>query len=93
MKFYAGIGSRKTPPSILRIMEHWADTLARDGWVLRSGGAPGADSAFERGALAGTTQIFLPWPGFEGRDGISRDPTATWEKAASIAADAPPARA
>ena len=37
--------------------------------VLRSGGADGADSAFEKGALkAGhIMEIYLPWPGFQGR--------------------------
>lgn len=41
------------------------------GYCLRSGGADGADGAFESGA--GTKQIFLPWDGFSGRtvDGIS----------------------
>lgn len=36
---------------------------------MRSGGAPGADSAFERGALAsgGRVGLYLPWRGFEGR--------------------------
>lgn len=41
------------------------------GYCLRSGGAAGADAAFESGAK--TKQIFLPWDGFNGRnvDGIS----------------------
>jgi len=47
--YYAGIGSRKTPPDILALMEACAYKLARYGWNLRSGGAPGADQAFERG--------------------------------------------
>ena len=40
---YTGIGSRKTPPGILAQMSELAAFLARSGWVLRSGGAPGAD--------------------------------------------------
>ena len=50
MQHYTGIGSRKTPPEILRIMEALAETLALKGWTLRSGGARGADQAFEAGA-------------------------------------------
>lgn len=40
--------------------------LCEDGWVLRSGGAQGADSAFERGCdiVGGKKEIFLPWKEF-----------------------------
>lgn len=36
---------------------------------MRTGGAPGADTAFEAGALAagGRVGLYLPWRGFEGR--------------------------
>lgn len=45
-----------------------AKRLATLGWTVRSGAADGADTAFERGALAGggKTEIWLPWPGFNG---------------------------
>lgn len=56
-KYYAGIGSRKTPQEILDLMVHIAKQLRHDGWILRSGGAQGADSAFELGAL-NKTEIF-----------------------------------
>ncbi len=46
-KYYAGIGSRKTPPDILDLMTSIASALQQQGWVLRSGGARGADRAFE----------------------------------------------
>ena len=46
---YAGIGSRETPPNVLVHMTGIAKVLARNGWTLRSGGAKGADSAFEAG--------------------------------------------
>lgn len=66
MKYYTGIGSRSTPQDVLALFEAVAAKLSQvDDWVLRSGAAPGADSAFERGAIA--AQIFLPWNGFEGR--------------------------
>lgn len=47
---YAGIGSRKTPEAVLIEMSNIAMKLAMRGWTLRSGGADGADKAFERGA-------------------------------------------
>lgn len=49
-KFYAGIGSRETPERVLNQMNAIAIMLQQDGWTLRSGGAVGADTAFERGA-------------------------------------------
>lgn len=44
--------------------------LARGGWVLRSGGSPGADTAFEKGCDlgGGAKEIYLPWRGFNGSD-------------------------
>jgi hypothetical protein len=63
---YAGIGSRQTPDWVLERMETVAEFLAASGWTLRSGGAEGADTAFERGCIkgAGKREIFLPWAGF-----------------------------
>lgn len=49
-KLYAGIGSRETPERILNQMNAVAVVLQENGWRLRSGGAKGADDAFERGA-------------------------------------------
>jgi len=49
MKYYAGIGSRKTPDDILKKMVDIADDLEKRGYTLRSGGAEGADQAFEFG--------------------------------------------
>lgn len=49
-KVYAGIGSRETPEHILNQMHAIAVELQARGFTLRSGGAAGADTAFERGA-------------------------------------------
>lgn len=49
--FYAGIGSRETPLEIKEIMTKIAIKLELLGYILRSGGAIGADSAFESGVL------------------------------------------
>ncbi len=50
MSCYTGVGSRDTPPSMLQLMTRIAARLALDGYTLRSGGAVGADQAFEQGA-------------------------------------------
>lgn len=67
-RFYAGIGSRKTPASGLLLMQKLACRLAMRGYVLRSGAADGADSSFERGCdmASGQKEIWLPWKGFNG---------------------------
>ena len=46
---YAGIGARVTPEAIVAQMQSIAMRLAMSGWFLRSGGAKGADKAFEAG--------------------------------------------
>lgn len=79
MTKYAGIGSRKTPPEALRLMEDFAHAMASHS-ILRSGGADGADTAFEFGATLGGGQreIFLPWKGFNGRtDALLDEPSET----------------
>lgn len=60
--FYAGIGARKTPADVLTLMREVGAMAADAGLGLRSGGAIGADSAFQSGAdEAGSDlqQIFL----------------------------------
>lgn len=57
MKYYAGIGSRETPEDVLKLMTRIARGLDRKGYILRSGGARGADKAFEVGSSK--SDIFL----------------------------------
>jgi hypothetical protein len=72
-KYYAGIGSRETPDDVLELMYELAGDFYNRGWTLRSGGAPGADQAFEWGAADqyvydngwNCAEIYLPWPSFE----------------------------
>ena len=69
MKIYTGVGARSTPPEMLDIIRNVASVLGKQGWVLRSGGADGADSAFEAGcdSVQGSKKIYIPWDGFNGR--------------------------
>lgn len=60
MRYYAGIGSRETPIDVCELMTAIAGWLQRRGFVLRSGGAIGADCAFAKGALGKNREIFLP---------------------------------
>lgn len=80
VKYYTGIGSRDTPQEVLELMKKLAFTLALKGWILRSGGADGADSYFEKGFdeawclrnypdTLGESgkEIYIPWNGFNNR--------------------------
>lgn len=80
IKAYTGVGSRETPPEIMEAMRSIGYKLAMLGFILRSGAAPGADSAFEQGhddyiescnlvylESKAAKQIFIPWEGFQNR--------------------------
>ena len=72
---YAGVGSRATPREVLTGMSDVAHTLGNAGFALSTGGAHGADKAFEAGALRtdAPVTVHTPWPGYNGyRPG--RDP-------------------
>lgn len=66
IKILTGVGSRETPPDVLVRMGKIAKSFSSKGFVLRSGGAKGADQAFENNWKGGS-EIFLPWNGYEGR--------------------------
>ena len=66
MIYYAGIGSRKTPRKYIELFKRVARYLATQGVVLRSGGADGADKAFEIGCdmVNGKKEVYIPWKNF-----------------------------
>lgn len=73
-KYYTGVGSRETPAPIFEMMVELGSKLASKGWTLRSGGAKGADAAFEQGMFQCVgegpyswtpAEIYLPWSGYE----------------------------
>ena len=57
---YTGIGARKTPKATLDLMFNIGIKMALLGHILRSGGAAGADKAFENGckSVSGIREIF-----------------------------------
>jgi len=85
--FYTGIGSRETPREVMITMYHFAIKLAEQGFRLRSGGADGANTAFECGAIKGlgAMEIYLPWVGFNGRSSqFTRPSDAAYDIASEI---------
>ena len=88
LRFYSGIGARRAPPEVLSLMTRAAFALLKRGYVLRSGHAIGADTAFERGA-GQAAQIFLPAPGWRGSASTFHAGTlgeGVWGRAREIAA-------
>jgi hypothetical protein len=59
MKKYAGIGSRDIPQSEYKKLQDIAESLSQEGWMLRSGGAAGSDTAFASKA-GDNKEIFRP---------------------------------
>lgn len=57
-KYYAGIGSRKITSEAISLVKKISSQLDILGYTLRSGGAAGADTAFE--SMASRKEIFRP---------------------------------
>lgn len=72
-RYFAGIGSRETPAEICAEMTQISKFLCDNGFTLRSGGARGADQAFESGATS--KEIFLPWKQYEHNDSHFTEPS------------------
>lgn len=69
--YYTGIGSRRTPLGKTYEMTIAAQLLENASYILRSGGAQGADSAFEQGVRNfNNKEIYLPYKNFNGKKGI-----------------------
>ena len=61
-RYYAGIGSRSTPTSVLEQMNRIGSYMGKRSYILRSGHAIGADKAFEDGCdvIGGEKEIWHP---------------------------------
>lgn len=93
-KHYTGIGSRRTPAHILQDMTKLGSYFSEQNWVLRSGGADGADRAFEQGVRLGkSAEIYTPWEGFAKYSDhiIIGSKLSTYNQAEDIAKDIHPA--
>jgi hypothetical protein len=67
MYYYTGIGARSTPINVIKEFETLSSRLNSCGYILRSGAAEGADSAFEKNA-GNNKEIYLPWKKFGGSE-------------------------
>lgn len=86
-----GIGSREIDETGKARVTEIAKMMDAKGFILRSGGAPGADTVFE--ANMSQKEIYLPWKGFgerEGREATSFDIVGVDSKAINIAKEIHP---
>lgn len=74
--YYAGIGARETPKNICRKMFTAGRILWEAGFTLRSGGARGADTAFESGALVAANGKNSP----DAVHGLHKDDGTNWDR-------------
>lgn len=64
-KYFTGVGSRETPKELAPFISDIVSFLYTKNYILRSGGADGADSFFEAGVPEGKLkEIYLPWKEF-----------------------------
>ncbi|WP_298846077.1 hypothetical protein [uncultured Salinicola sp.] len=69
-----GIGSRETPQSEMDLLTRIASAAEKRGMRGRSGGAGGADLAFERGFIdPRNIDVIVPWKGFLPKGMTQRD--------------------
>lgn len=64
MKYWTGIGSREVPAHITLMLQKVARYMSDNGHTLRSGGAAGSDTIFQKEVDPELTQIWIPWKGF-----------------------------
>lgn len=83
-KYFTGIGSRETPERVCSAMTQISSYLEHEGYTLRSGGADGADLAFERGMIQGHKEIWLPWLKFNKSDSLLLPTSEAFSIAATV---------
>ena len=80
---YTGVGSRKTPNEILELMTKIAKQLNNESWLLRTGDAKGADSAFANGSTK--KEIYKANDANEKARKISQQFHPAWERMTEFA--------
>lgn len=78
-RYYTGVGARRTPAYILDLMTLIAVNMESKGNTLRSGGAAGADRAFEAGA-GSLKQIFVAAQATDKAMQIAGDLHPAWDR-------------
>lgn len=86
MKYYAGIGNREISKDVEFLIYQLASVLEEDGWILRSGGAEGADKAFESGVKdSKNKEIYRPEDVTKEAESIAASFHPAWDKCSEYA--------
>jgi hypothetical protein len=84
--YFAGIGARATPQDTLLEMYNIGAELAKQGYILRSGGAIGADQTFQDGveSVKGHADVYLAKHANEAAEAIAAEYHPAWERCNSF---------
>lgn len=82
-EYYTGVGSRKAPSKILKLAENISIKMSKKGFTLRSGGAIGADKAFEKYAVK--KDIFYLYDSTQEAEDIVSKLHKSWRSVSHIA--------
>ena len=83
--YWTGVGSRKTPADILKVMEDLGKYMVGKGYILRSGGAEGADKAFEKFVPYDCKDIYYAKDSTPEAEAIAAKYHAAWERCSGYA--------
>lgn len=89
MKTYAGLGDKEVSENAGSIIFNVGKKMAENNYLLRSGGAEGVDTFFEKGCdlVKGNKEIFTPWVKsnkYKEAEQIAKGHTAVWFKPKGI---------
>jgi len=82
---YACIGNRTLLPGAEEIIRKRMEIINAEESLIRTGGAPGADSLFEK--YAKNCIVYLPWAGFNHKEGIACDKLPVYQTAKAMLND------
>lgn len=93
MPYFTSIGSRRITPEARLTIRAIARAFCELGFVMRSGGAEGADDESEKGCdeVNGHKEIYVPWKGFNGRYNGIMLPDELFAQAQQMASQVHPA--
>ena len=83
-QYFTGIGSRSSPIWIIPLIDRICLRSIKSNYILRSGGADGADTFFENAYKTGKTEIWVPWIGFNKSESIHLPSLEAYQIAATI---------
>ena len=65
-KYYAGCGNGSSTQLVCEMLKRTAEVMAKNGYILRTGGTKAADESLEKGCdnAKGKKEVYLPFEGY-----------------------------